>query len=108
MIVARSANFVAACLLLNGCAVTSDGSMVLAGRGSAEWNKMAPPEDIAAYYDHQSTSTLCKLSRVTGRTEMQLVQRHIEDALQRRGAPLAACHPPVEGAAAASDLKSGA
>jgi hypothetical protein len=108
MTVARFAYFVAACLLLNGCAVTSDGSMVLAGRGSTEWNKMAPPEDIATYYDSQSIAALCKLSRQPGRTEMQLVQRHIEDALRRRGAPSATCHPPVDGAVAARDLKSGA
>jgi hypothetical protein len=108
MTVARSAYLVAACLLLNGCAVTSDGSMVLAGRGSAEWNKMAPPGDIVAFYDNQSTSTLCKLRGEAGRTEMQLVQRHIEDALQRRGTPLATCQPPGEGALAARDLISGA
>jgi hypothetical protein len=80
----------------------------LAGRGNAEWHKMARVEDVAACYDNQSTSTLCKLSGEVGRTEMQLVQRHIENARQRRGAPLATCHPPVEGPVAAKDLKSGA
>ena len=45
MSVARPAYFVATCLRLNGCAVTCHGSMVLAARGGAEWNNMAPPED---------------------------------------------------------------
>lgn len=90
------------CALLAGCAFNSDASITLGFRGSPEWIKDAPRQDVETYFDGIPVSELCwslyyESGAEKSRLRREVILSEIERSLERRGLGMSGCdtYPPL-------------
>ena len=82
------------CVAVGACAINSDGSITPGFRSSRAWQRLAPPEDVVAYYDAMTLDELCKtwwLGHRSGMLPDPLADKAKLDAFARKGKDLSAC-----------------